>query len=49
MDDKIQPTDAEQLAKIEKHLNSIKGSVNFFVLLAVLTIVLQGCNLLMGL
>jgi ABC-type microcin C transport system permease subunit YejE len=35
------PTDTELLAKIEKHLQSIHNGVSFFVVLAILAIILQ--------
>jgi hypothetical protein len=45
---KPQPTEFDVLAKIEGHLRSIRSAINFFVFITVLAIILQGCNLLMG-
>jgi hypothetical protein len=38
----------ELLTKIEKHLKSIAGWVQFFGLLTLLGIVIGGCNVILG-
>jgi tetratricopeptide (TPR) repeat protein len=35
------------LAQIEKHLGSIKGALQFFVVITILAIIVQGCNALL--
>ena len=41
-------TDSETLVKIERHLSAIKSILQFFLMLAILSIVLAGCNLVLG-
>jgi hypothetical protein len=45
---KLPATDLEWFARIEEHLRSIRSMLKFFVVLAVLAIIVQACTVLLS-
>lgn len=43
---KPQPTELDKLTEISDHLNSIRKSVTFFVVMTLIIMVLGACNIL---
>ena len=41
--------DSETLVKIERHLSAIKSILQFFLMLAILSVVVTGCNIVLSL